>query len=76
MSTLNIRCSSIGYIMTEPRSGNGLSETTKTHLVDLYVANKYGRNTDTFNKYVQKGLAVEEDSITLYSRVKNTAHVN
>jgi hypothetical protein len=56
--------------MTEPRSGNGLSETTKTHLVDLYVANKYGRNTDTFNKYVQKGLAVEEDSITLYSRVK------
>lgn len=67
---ITIRCSSIGYIMTDPRSGKGLSETCKTHLVDLFVADKYDRHTDIFNKYVEKGLAVEEDSITLYSRVK------
>lgn len=71
MKELNIRCSSIGYIMTDPRlKSETLSETCKNHLVDLFVADKYNRHTDTFNKYVEKGLAVEEDSITLYSRVK------
>lgn len=71
MENLTIRCSSIGYIMTESRvKSDPLSETCKTHLVDLFVADHYGRHTDTFNKYVEKGLSVEEDSITLYSRVK------
>ena len=65
------RCSSLGYIMTESRSKSELiSETAKTHLVDKYVSAKYGRETDIWNKYVEKGLAVEEDSITLFSRVK------
>lgn len=49
-----------------------LSESTKTHLVDVFVSNKYGRTTEIENKYVSKGLAVEEDSITLFSRVKKT----
>lgn len=71
MENLTIRCSSIGYIMTESRvKSDPLSETCKTHLVDLFVADHYGRHTDTFNKYVEKGLSVEEDSITLYSRIK------
>lgn len=56
--------------MTEPRSGGGLSETTKNHCIDLFVASKYNRHTDIFNKYVNKGLLVEEDSITLYSLMK------
>ena len=69
-STL-FRCSSLGYIMTEARSKTEpLSETTKTHLIDVYVANRYGRQEDIQNKYIEKGLAVEEDSITLYSRIK------
>lgn len=55
--------------MTEAR-GSGLSETTKTHLIDVYVANRYGRRYDIQCKYIEKGLAVEEDSITLYSRLK------
>ena len=71
------RCSSLGYLMTEPRSkadkeAGNLSETAKTHLIDVFVSNKYGRNTDIQNKYIQKGLLVEEDSITLYSRVTKT----
>jgi hypothetical protein len=69
------RCSSLGYIMTDPREKSAkdrgeLSETCKTHLVDVYVSNKYGRREDICNKYVEKGLTVEEDSITLHSRVK------
>lgn len=65
------RCSSLGYIMTESKSkSDPLSETTKTHLIDVFVQNKYGRQSDISNRYVSKGLMVEEDSITLYSRVK------
>lgn len=70
-STLLFRCSALGHIMTEARSKNDtLSETCKTHLVDIYVSHKYGRQTDISNKYTEKGLMVEEDSITLYSRLK------
>lgn len=63
--------------MTEPRNAGdkkagNLSETAKTHLIDVFVSNKYGRNTDIQNKYIQKGLLVEEDSITLYSRLTKT----
>jgi len=47
-----------------------LSEGAKTHLMDLYVSITTGRNTDIENKYIKKGLAVEEDAITLYSRIK------
>lgn len=71
------RASSVGYLMVEPKSkadkeAGNLSESAKTHLVDVFVSNKYGRNTDISNKYIQKGLMVEEDSITLYSRVKKS----
>jgi len=67
------RCSSLGYIMTEPRSKSELlSESCKTHLVDKFVSVKYNRATDIQNKYITKGLAVEEDSITLYSRWSKT----
>lgn len=71
------RCSALGYLMTEPQSkaakdAGELSESCKTHLVDVYVSTKYGRQTDISNKYTEKGLMVEEDSITLYSRVKKS----
>lgn len=71
------RCSSIGYLMTEPRAkaakeAGELSETAKGHCVDVLVSNKYGRNDDISNRYIQKGLMVEEDGITLYSRLNKT----
>lgn len=81
------RCSSLGHIMTPPKNkadkdAGNLSESAKTHLVDIFVSTKYNRQTDIQNRYVQKGLMVEEDSITLYSRVKkryfkkNISHLN
>ena len=64
------RCSALGNLMTEPRSKTEvLSETTKTFLNEYYAFLKYGRKKDIINKYIQKGLAVEEDAITLYSRI-------
>lgn len=74
-STTKFRCSSLGHLMAEPKAkkdkdeGN-LSEGAKTHLIDVYVSKKYGRNTNIQTKYTNKGLQVEEDSITLYSRLK------
>jgi hypothetical protein len=65
------RASSIGKLMTEPRSkSERLSETAKSYLRQLYKEIKYGRKYEFTSKYVDKGLQVEEDSITLYSRVK------
>jgi hypothetical protein len=69
---IKFRCSSLGYIMTESRSkSDAISETCKTHLIDVFVSAKYGRNTDIFNKFTNKGMMVEQDSLTLYSRYKS-----
>lgn len=69
------RCSALGLIMTEPRDKAAkergeLGETCKKYLVEKYVYEKYGREKDIQNKYTKKGLQVEEDAITLYSRLK------
>src|ERR1051326_1890458 len=71
-SNFKFRCSSLGHLLTEPREkakAGQLSESAKTHMMDVYVSNKYGIQDDISNKYVEKGLSCEEDSITLYSRV-------
>ncbi len=68
------RCSALGKLMTNPpgrkdvESWEGLSETTKTYLMECYIKEKYGREKNIINKYIEKGLQVEENSITLYSR--------
>lgn len=70
-SNYKFRCSSLGALMTEPRSKSELlSETTKEELVKVYVKEVYGRDKEISSKYIEKGQAVEEDAITLLSRVK------
>lgn len=82
-----IRCSSIGNIMTEPKEkaakdAGELSKTAKTHLKNVYIQEKYGREKDIVTKQMQKGIEVEEESITLLSRfqkkmlVKNEERLN
>lgn len=68
-------CSSLGKIMTEPRSGPGLSETCKEHLMECYIEEIYGREKDIENKYTRKGNMAEEDSMTLYSRITKQFYV-
>ena len=71
MDNILFRCSSLGHLMVEPKAkSETLSETTKTHLIDKFVSHKYGRQNDISNKYIAKGLQVEEDSLTLYTRFK------
>lgn len=68
-----IRSSSVGYLMTEPQSkaakdAGELSKTAKSHLLDVYIAEKYGRKRDIQTKQMRKGVEVEENSIDLLSR--------
>jgi hypothetical protein len=59
-----------GRLMTDPRSKTEkLSETTKSYLLECYIDMVYGRKKEIHSKYITKGLEVEEDSLTLYSRV-------
>lgn len=66
------RCSSLGKIMTEARSGGkeALGETCKKYLLSCWIKEKYGREKEIENKYLEKGSLVEEDSIDLYSLEK------
>ena len=73
MKQILFRCSSLGAIMTEPRSKSDvLSETCKTYLQEVFIREKYGRKKDVSSKYMEKGTLVEEDSITLLSLFYNT----
>lgn len=51
-----------------------LSDTCKTHLCDIYTRVKYERTEDIKSKYLEKGLLMEEDAITLYSMVTRDFH--
>ena len=77
------RCSSLGHLMVEPKSkSETLSETTKTHLVDVTVSARYNRHREIHAKQLDKGNETEEDSITVLSRItkklfkKNEQHLS
>lgn len=69
-NTIVFRSSGIGYLMAEPRNKTELlADTVKTNLIDIFLSAKYGRREEIKSKYLSKGNAREEDSITLLSRV-------
>lgn len=47
-----------------------LSLTCRNYLIDLYVSARYNRTKDITNRYIKKGLEVEDDSITLLSLIE------
>lgn len=65
--------SSLGLIMTPPKlKGEVLGETCKSALLEIWIEETYGRKKDITNKYMEKGVLQEEESITLYSLVTKT----
>ena len=67
---MKFRCSQLGKIMTPPRAKKDLlSKTATDYLDEIIIAHKYGREKDIMNKYMQKGLMMEDASITLLSEV-------
>lgn len=67
-SNHKFRCHSLYHLMTgDPGK---LSKGAMIHLVDVYSSTKYKRTKDIKSKYFEKGLAVEEKNISLYSEYK------
>ena len=67
---MKIRCSSIGKIMTSSKTkGEALSQTTKTYLKELAVAEKYGIHKEFSSRYIDKGNQVEDHAIELCNDV-------
>lgn len=71
-SKVKIRCSSLGDLMTEPKSKEDkekgeLSETAKGMLIRTYIKYKYGREKDIETKQMKKGKDGEQDGIEMLS---------
>lgn len=72
-----IRASSVGYLMVDPQSkadkeAGLLSKTAQRHLLDVYIAEKYGRKRDIQTKQMKKGVEVEDQSIELLNKYWGT----
>lgn len=73
---MKIRSSSIGKIMTNPKTkGETLSQTTKTYLQELAVQEVYGIRKEFSSRYTDKGNEVEELSIALCNDVLNLGFI-
>jgi hypothetical protein len=63
---IHIRASSVGYLMTEPQSkadkeAGLLSKTAQKHLLDVYIAEKYGRKVGRGGMGRRKGWPVKDE---------------
>jgi hypothetical protein len=64
------RASSLGLIMTDPKGKDEtLSVGAKTQIESLAKQLVYGYDETISSKYLDKGIAVEDDSIALYNSV-------
>ena len=71
-NTVLIHASSLGKLFTEPvkkedKEAGNLSATAKTHLIEVYIREKYGRKKDIETKQMSKGKLAEDDSLLLLS---------
>jgi len=69
MKEFKIRCSAIGKIMPNSRTKGQLSKTTKAYLEAHAIESMYGYSKDVWSKAIDKGIAVENDSIKLAEEV-------
>lgn len=64
MQTFKLRASASGKLMTSPRNkSESLSETTKSYLKEWATEQIYGFRKELKNKYVSKGLKLEDTAI-------------
>lgn len=84
MRDILFRCSSIGRLMTEPKTlkEGPLSVGAKTYIRELALQDIYGVDFEFSSKETEKGIEVEQESIDLLNRVlglsltKNTERRN
>ena len=69
---MKFRCSSLGKLMTEPRSKSEgvLSVGAKTYIRELAAQEIFGVEFEISSKAIEKGIEVEGDSIDLLNSVR------
>ena len=69
---MKFRCSSIGKLMTEPRSKSEgpLSVGAKTYIRELAAQEIFGVDFVVLSKAIEKGVECEDDSILLLNKVR------
>lgn len=77
MLDLKIRASSVGKIMTDPRTKSEgiLSVGAKTYLRELAKQEIFGIDFEVSSKAMEKGIEVEQESIDLFNRVRGLSLV-
>ena len=77
MREILIRCSSLGKIMTEPKTlkDGPLSVGAKTYIRELAQQEILGVDFEFSSKETQKGIEVEDESIALLNRVRGLSLV-
>jgi hypothetical protein len=75
MREVNFRCSSLGRLMTEPKTlkEGPLSVGAKTYIRELAAQEIFGVEFEVSSKHIEKGLLVEGESIALLNRVRGLA---
>jgi hypothetical protein len=66
--TFKIRCSAIGQIMTNDRSGKGMGQMPKTYCQKWLTEQIYGKRMEFTSKEIEKGVQMEDEAIQLISR--------
>jgi hypothetical protein len=65
------RCSSLGHIMTVLKTPESLPKGCITHLNDIFNTVVHEYREDFSNKYLEKGILCEEDSLGLLGKFAN-----
>jgi len=73
--SLIIRASALGSIMTDGKGKDELSAGAKTYVGKLAKEFIYGYDERISNKYMDKGIRCEDDSINLYNAVKLSSYI-
>jgi hypothetical protein len=72
MKELLFRCSSLGKLLTDPRTkSETLSETAKSYIQDLFKERELGIYKEFSSRYTDKGLEMEDEAIQFASEVLN-----
>lgn len=72
MKELLFRCSSLGKLLTDPRTkSETLSETAKSYIQDLFKERELGIYKEFSSRYTDKGLEMEDQAIQFASEVLN-----
>ena len=75
MNQTKFRCSMLGNLMKNDRSGKKMGETAKKELRRIWIGEKYNRWKSIDTKFIRKGNKQEEEALTLLSMFDKKMYV-